>query len=197
MTEFASPLDRLLSKTRLVAGGCWMWQGYVRRDGYGWFWLRGRNVVAHRAAYQLCVGDIPHGLQLDHLCRNRACVNPDHLEPVTAQVNTLRSTALPAINALKTHCPRGHPYVEDNLLKRSSRNSRECLTCIRDRVRAKYKPRPAKTECRNGHPHSEETTRYSANGKRRCLVCAREQSRRARIKRKSGAEIEIVLREMS
>lgn len=73
--------------------GCWIWQGNVNRDGYGRFSHQGRKLLAHRAAYMSLVGQVPEGLQLDHLCRVRNCVNPAHLEPVTAGENVRRGVA--------------------------------------------------------------------------------------------------------
>lgn len=88
---------------------CWPWQGGSVRDGYGQFHLHARRKVqAHRYAYEQLIGPIPEGLTLDHLCRNRLCVNPKHLEPVTHAVNILRGQGTSARNAQKTHCVHGH-----------------------------------------------------------------------------------------
>lgn len=129
-----------------VVGGdvseCWLWTGTARR--YGSFWLGGKNAGAHRVAYELMRADIPAGLQIDHLCRNTKCVNPWHLEPVTPQVNTQRST-VPAVttarNAAITHCPQDHPYDEDNTYNYGP--GRVCRTCANARTRAQ-----------NNHPDS-------------------------------------------
>jgi hypothetical protein len=109
---------------------CWPWAGFRSPRGYGRFTIDGRGHQAHRIAYELVVGPIPDGLQLDHLCRNRGCVNPAHLEPVTSRENTLRGDTLPARNVTKTHCPAGHP-----LDSRKADGSRYCLTCNRERDR--------------------------------------------------------------
>ena len=97
-------------------------------EGYGQFWDGTRLVRAHRFAYEQIVGPIPDGLQLDHLCRVRSCVNPAHLEPVTCQVNLLRGTGASARNAIKTHCPQGHAYGDFNTYIRPEgwRRCREC-----------------------------------------------------------------------
>jgi len=110
-------------------GGCWLWTACKNRDGYGIFQMAGRPQKAHRVSYEMHVGPIPEGLQLDHLCRNRGCVNPDHLEPVTTQENTRRGN-VGKNHADKTHCPQGHKYAGDNLYI-DPRGKRQCKTCRR------------------------------------------------------------------
>ena len=109
--------------------GCWIWTACKTKFGYGWFQM-GRQAgprLAHRLAYESAVGPVPEGLTLDHLCRNRACVNPAHLEPVSRGTNVLRGVGFSAENARKTHCSSGHPYSGDNLDRRpKSRRCREC-----------------------------------------------------------------------
>ena len=106
--------------------GCWDWVGGVT-TGYG----RWKDTVAHRLVYELTRAPIPAGLTLDHLCRNRRCVNPDLLEPVTMRVNNLRGNGYSGRNARKTHCPQGHPLSGTNLYL-NPRNQRRCRIC-RDR----------------------------------------------------------------
>lgn len=125
---------RLLDKTRFDAQtGCWIWTASQTSGGYGVFKIPGVATQAHRAAYVLLAGPVPTGLHLDHLCRNKLCVNPDHLEPVTQAENNRRACAV------KTHCPQGHEYSSDNLVWRQSRQTRECKQCNRDRARRNYR----------------------------------------------------------
>jgi hypothetical protein len=108
--------------------GCWLWTGPKDKLGYGNFGFQGRGYGAHRAAYLLFIGDVPEGMELDHLCRNPSCVNPSHLEPVTHRENIRRGAAGDRERA-KTHCPQGHPYSGDNLqvLANGHRRCRACL----------------------------------------------------------------------
>ncbi len=112
--------------------GCWEWTASRLPYGYGSFGLcPKRLVLAHRFAYELMRDPIPEGLQIDHLCRNPGCVNPWHMEPVTARVNTLRGNTLAARHARATHCPQGHPYDEANT-RRDSLGRRSCRACQRE-----------------------------------------------------------------
>jgi hypothetical protein len=111
---------------------CWEWQG-ARSRGYGWFRVGdgAQPTGAHRIAYELYVGPIPDGLYIDHLCRNRGCVNPAHMEPVPNRVNILRGEGITAEQARQTHCKRDHEFTAENTYRIPSTGSRVCRTCKR------------------------------------------------------------------
>lgn len=182
---------------------CWLWTSSTTRDGYGTFGVAGgktRTRLAHRLAYELIKGKIPDGLTLDHLCRVRHCVNPDHLEPVTAQENTRRGLA-GAYLKVRTHCPRGHAYGEGNT-KISTKGSRSCIECQAqyratymechgDRERERWRrdrakrsaerkanpPTPA-THCPKGHPYEGDNLYRRPDGRRGCKACRKAASDR-------------------
>ena len=115
---------------------CWIWQGSVKPNGYGYYSLWPKKVYAHRLSYELHYGPIPDGLHIDHLCRMKLCVNPDHLEAVTQQVNNERQ------QAAKTHCAQGHPWTDEHISVRPN-GTRYCKTCNREQQRLrKARKRP-------------------------------------------------------
>ena len=115
--------------------GCWLWKGSVAPNGYGKFGLRHHHAVyAHRYSYALQIGSIPDGLMIDHLCRNRACVFPAHMEPVTRKENLLRGIGFAAANARKVACPQGHTYDVVNTYY-DTKGRRSCQTCSKHRRR--------------------------------------------------------------
>lgn len=121
---------------RVPFSGCWLWTGALkeRAGGYGSFQLAKRkSVTAHRFAYRRLVGEVPAGLELDHLCRIPCCVNPAHLEPVTHRVNVLRGEGIAAEHARKTHCKESHPLESIG----SRRFCRECARAANRRSYAK------------------------------------------------------------
>jgi hypothetical protein len=116
--------------------GCWLWTGSLHRLGYGEVWFQGRRRHAHRVAYLTLVGDDDHkGLELDHICRTRCCVNPTHLEPVTHRENMRRSHSF---SSTKTTCPAGHVY--DVNYTRNGTARRACRLC-RNRAQREYMAR--------------------------------------------------------
>lgn len=119
--------------TKATPDGCWTWQGTLTNKGYGFARRDGRRHPVHRLVYELVNGPIADGLVIDHLCRNRACIKPEHLRAVTLRENTMaaHSLSITAINARKTHCVHGHPLSGDNLI--GTPNRRRCKTCLRDR----------------------------------------------------------------
>ena len=123
-----SPEDRFWSKVQ-VTPGCWLWLGAPNEDGYGQYAFQEKNWLAHRLSYTLLVGPIPESLTLDHTCRVRHCVNPDHLDPCTTQINTKRGYW-----ATRTHCERGHEFTTENTRIRGD-GSRACRTCHREYMR--------------------------------------------------------------
>jgi hypothetical protein len=108
---------------------CLVWTAPLDKDGYGSFYLRRRNRRAHRVAWYDMHGEIPDGMVINHICRNRACVNTQHLQVVTIRENVLKdSTTISAINARKTHCRKGHPF--DRVYKSSKGGKqRSCSIC--------------------------------------------------------------------
>lgn len=122
-----------------AAESCWLWSGSRTNNGYGVLSWRdpgrkGRSMAAHRFAYRLLVGEIPQGLELDHLCRVRDCVNPAHLEPVTRDENMRRAGARPWWSKI-SRCKRGHEMTPENTYVRPDNGHRQCVACIRLRSR--------------------------------------------------------------
>jgi hypothetical protein len=128
----AELFERFVSRVRLTPTGCWMWTGGTN-GRYGQFRVYEVVVYAHRFAYEGLVGPIPKGLTIDHLCRNKLCVNPQHLEPVTLAENARRG-------AVKTHCKHGHELAVHAYFYRGQRR---CGTCARERARETYRRKKA------------------------------------------------------
>jgi len=155
--------ERLMAKVKVAENGCWERTVGVNNLGYSTLRFQGKMYAAHRAAYEVFIGPIPEGLQIDHLCRNRVCVNPDHLEPVTRRENLLRGEGFSAQAARKTHCPQGHCYEGDNLY-RTLEGHRKCRACHRDEMNRKSAENRALGLTYNGKPRQrKERKRRSAD----------------------------------
>lgn len=124
---------------------CWQWFGATDVSGYGRFSTGGKGVapgLAHRVAYEMHVGPIPPGLVIDHLCRNRSCVNPAHLEAVTPAENVRRTFEHPRVKpALRTHCPQGHEFTPENTRTPPS-GGRKCIACAKETTRRFHERHP-------------------------------------------------------
>lgn len=167
--------------------GCWIWEGSLCR-GYGSVCIDGKAYRAHRVSYQMHKGEIPEGLTIDHLCRVRCCVNPDHLEAVTNKENILRGTSPTAHNRRKTHCINGHELVPGNL-KWNRNQFRQCHMCALQADRKPFAIANAdKTHCIRGHEYTPENTRVlvrRSNGRetRYCKLCQKIRNEQAASKR--------------
>jgi hypothetical protein len=170
-----------------ASGDCWEWRG-AKTHGYGVINRGGKgtgNEQAHRAVWLLLVGEIPDGFQLDHLCRNRACVNVDHLEPVTAAENKRRGFSSAVLYAKRETCEFGHPLDGVRGTRGSERTDRYCLTCNRERCRAAYVPKEPSTTCKKGHEWTPESTYINPKtGRRTCKICKADGQRARNAARK-------------
>lgn len=187
-----SPTDipAWLADKASVVGECWIMSVGLDRNGYSRLRADGALWWAHRWVWSRLVGPVPDGLQLDHLCRNRACVRPDHLEPVSASENVRRSTAgvsLSHVNGDKTHCMHGHIFDAKNTYYRPS-GGRSCRACLRARrgYSGESRPKIDRTHCPKGHPYDNVNTHWMSDGTRRCRECNRINARRQRQKRTSA-----------
>jgi hypothetical protein len=150
--RFPTPaIDRLLAGCVVDAEtGCWVWQRAKNAKGYGRVLIGSRVdgtrrvVYAHRLSYELHVGPVPDGLDLDHLCRNTSCCNPAHLEPVTRRENVLRGEAPAAKQWRLGECNRGHAFTPENTYV--NKGKRYCRTCQRARMAAYLKRKAALAE---------------------------------------------------
>lgn len=173
--------ERFWEKVIKREGGCWEWQAKRNQYGYGKFSISRRSeVFAHRLSWELMRGPIPAGLVIDHLCRNPACVNPDHLEPVTQMENVRRGE-----HVTKNQCVNGHTLTPDNLYFRKN-GARRCRVCAAERRQsmrdgiappASYRREVSRlTHCKRGHAFDEANTLVSS-GVRYCRTCVYARSR--------------------
>lgn len=209
MRERTSPLPGyaatavdIQSSIEVDRAGCWLWQRYIKPNGYGQF-VRPveRTRYVHRIAYMTWKGSIPEGLEIDHLCRVRHCCNPEHLEAVAAKVNMYRSENFTATYARTESCPEGHPYDEENTYIRprngGGRDCRKCRTEASRRMRNalpnQFRDTPVeerkilfpltRTECRQGHRLVEDNIYVDTWGKPHCRECRSAATRRSALNR--------------
>lgn len=141
-------MERWFSRHIVEQGDCWIWTGHRDRNGYGSSRINRKNAPVHRVTYEYFIVEVPDGLELDHLCRNRSCVNPWHLEPVTRAINMQRAVGCGQYDRSRrpdpnrTHCSKRHRLVGDNVYI-SSRGNKSCRSCQRDNARAIQKRKAA------------------------------------------------------
>ena len=152
--------QRFTSRIKKAVNGCIEWTGRLDIGGYGTLSVNSRAIKAHRVSYMLYKGQIPEGLQIDHLCRNRKCVNPEHLEAVTQKINVLRGESPTAKNARKTHCWHGHELTKENTFYFTDRPFRCCKICYSTKTR--MVPKDFKERTTKAHP----VTKISPDGTR-------------------------------
>jgi hypothetical protein len=165
------------------SSGCWEWMGSRTTAGYGNTRLRGRNEYAHRISYRIANGPLEEGLVIDHLCRNRACVRPEHLEAVL-QLENVRRGAAP-YGAVRTTCRQGHDVTDPANVYKSPRGDRRCRLCASERNTRRTEARRARgdlrkvlhTHCKNGHPFDEANTYITPTGARHCRACTNARAR--------------------
>jgi len=140
--------EKFLSKVIAKEKDCWRWSGFINNYGYGEMIINGKSYRTHRISFSIFNGELIDGMVIDHICKNKSCINPDHLRQVTQKFNCLDNSSSPlAENSRKTHCKNGHELTEDNIYKK--KNWRCCLACkkidhIRHNQKLKEKRRIAK-----------------------------------------------------
>ena len=187
--------SRILSKTTKTES-CWIWNGYTERNGYGRITVNDKPYSTHRLSFLLFKGELKENLVIDHSCRNRACLNPEHLRQVTQRENCHEnSRASCHLNSLKTHCPKGHEYTEENTKTKTTKYGvgRACKECARAYARSKYVKRQPKekierTACPQGHDYNESNTYVSLNRNgtkvKNCRACRTTANRKYKQKAK-------------
>ena len=160
--------DGPVPPSRPELGPCWVWTDRPHDSGYGVFWVERLSTRSHRWSYEQAKGLIPSHLEIDHLCRNRACVNPDHLEAVTRRINQRRGEGFAGKHARLTHCPRGHPYDETNTYHPRNTDHRVCRACHR------------------WHEYNHAVERRLARPKKAAPLTRAERDSRYRARKKAG-----------
>jgi hypothetical protein len=130
-------MDTIFESHIIKTDSCWLWIGAKNIGGYGYYRKNGKTHKAHRYAYTIYIGDIPTGLVIDHLCKVRACVNPEHLELVTQAENLYRGDTIAATSRAKSHCKNGHEFNTANTIirKNGTRNCRTCTNLLKKKYR--------------------------------------------------------------
>jgi HNH endonuclease len=185
--DYCTDRNGPIPQHRPELGRCWVWTRGLNK-GYAYVRIGKRKVQAYRVNYERWIGPIPPGMLLDHLCRNRACVRPTHLDPTTYSQNTRRSPVHVSVaRAARDRCPAGHLFDEANT--RWWNGVRYCRACqaARKRQATGAEPRKRATDlrCANGHPW-EGNLRILPNGKRQCLTCVRLAGQRFRQRRRDA-----------
>lgn len=184
-TKKRPAIDRFTEKVTPNDAGCHEWTADVSNSGYGRFWVEGKQkALAHRWSYEYHIGPIPDGLVIDHLCRNKLCVNPSHLEPVTYSENALRGVGPEMRSAIKftaTHCSQGHEFTPENTKYNGiKRVDRICVTCAKDGRKRQYES--------DKTGQQERTARWKAKDPERHKELGREAQRRYRARQRAKKE---------
>lgn len=196
MTATTHAIDRFVRYLSFPETGCWEWTGSKTSGGYGIFrWCNADGSIglsAHRFIYEYLIEPIPPGFDVDHLCRNPSCVNPEHLEAVTHRENLMRGNTAARRNAAKAACSEGHEYAVR--LDEHGRSHRYCPMCAREKARITYlarkgdewerkvpfKARRKPSHCRRGHPFEGDNVYVLPDGRRNCRECHRQVDRKRR-----------------
>lgn len=160
MAPKTKDLARIFERIKIIDNGCWEWQGARSSTGYGNMTHQGKQLQPHRVAYELEKGFIPRGMHVDHVCQNRRCINPDHLEAVTPAENTRRGGMIQALlqrHESRTHCDKGHPLTPDNIAYREG--PKRCLICVKEATKRGNAVQRAKIKAANLPTH---LTRHEA-----------------------------------
>jgi hypothetical protein len=189
MSEMLMKLPERFQRKVTVCRACWIWTGATAK-GYAHYQFEGKLGPGHRFSYEFFHGNIPDGLVLDHKCRNRLCVNPLHLEPVTVHENVKRS--LP-FRKYATACPNGHEYTDGSYYLVVGKRCKKCAATHgatrRKRAKTNIVRKPhwnsVKTHCPQGHEYTSENARFDKYG-RSCRICARLHWRTYMAKKKAS-----------